>query len=179
MLISPPFPLPPLLPFGLPLFPLRPLRPVAGCWPERPLPFSLRPFSLRSRKALKRASAALASERRLLPLTILAIGLYGEELPAQNGAPLRLVCPWKYGFKGCKSIVRIALVADQPPTTWNIANPPAYGFYSNVNPAINHPWSQASERRLPDFVPRPTLLFNGYAAQVASLYSGMDLTQYY
>src|SRR5262249_58848501 len=110
------------------------------------------------------------------PLTILAVGLYGETLPNQNGAPVRLVVPWKYGFKGIKSIVRISLTDKQPPTTWNIANAREYGFYSNVNPAVDHPrWSQASERRLGEFGKRKTLMFNGYGEQVASLYNGMDL----
>jgi sulfoxide reductase catalytic subunit YedY len=114
------------------------------------------------------------------PLTILASGLYGETLPPQNGAPLKLVVPWKYGFKGIKSIVRIKLLEEQPPTTWNIAGPSEYGFYSNVNPQVNHPrWSQARERRIGEFGLRDTLMFNGYADQVASLYSGMDLRKYY
>lgn len=110
-------------------------------------------------------------------LTILATGLYGEKLPPQDGAPIRLVVPWKYGFKGIKSIVKIKLVDQQPPTTWNIQWPEAYGFYSNVNPTVNHPrWSQADERRIGEVGKRPTLMFNGYAEQVASLYAGMDLT---
>ncbi|MBN8465571.1 protein-methionine-sulfoxide reductase catalytic subunit MsrP [Corallococcus exiguus] len=110
------------------------------------------------------------------PLTLLATGLYGKQLPAQNGAPLRLVVPWKYGFKGIKSIVRITLTREQPPTTWNITNKREYGFYANVNPAVDHPrWSQASERRIGETSRRPTLPFNGYADAVAGLYSGMDL----
>ncbi len=110
------------------------------------------------------------------PLTILASGLYGRQLLPQNGAPLRLVVPWKYGFKGIKSIVRISLAEQQPPTTWNIANAQEYGFYSNVNPGVDHPrWSQATERRIGELGRRPTLMFNGYAEQVASLYAGMDL----
>jgi len=110
------------------------------------------------------------------PLTILAVGLYGKELPNQNGAPLRLIVPWKYGFKGIKSIVTIRLTEEEPPTTWNIAAPQEYGFYANVNPEVDHPrWSQATERRIGDFRRRPTLPFNGYADQVASLYTGMDL----
>jgi sulfoxide reductase catalytic subunit YedY len=118
----------------------------------------------------------LRLDEALHPLTILAIGLYGETLPPQNGAPLRLVVPWKYGFKGIKSIVRITLVADEPPTTWNIAAPREYGFYSNVNPLVNHPrWSQATERRIGEYGRRDTLMFNGYADQVAHLYSNMDL----
>ncbi|MGJ0395455.1 MAG: protein-methionine-sulfoxide reductase catalytic subunit MsrP [Methylocystis sp.] len=114
------------------------------------------------------------------PLTLLATGLYGEPLPNQNGAPVRLVVPWKYGFKGIKSIVRITLTETQPKTTWNRSAPSEYGFYANVNPEVDHPrWSQATERRIGEgglFAKRrPTLLFNGYADQVASLYAGMDL----
>jgi sulfoxide reductase catalytic subunit YedY len=113
------------------------------------------------------------------PLTILAVGLYGRELPNQNGAPLRLVVPWKYGFKSIKSIVEVRFTAQQPPTSWNISAPHEYGFYSNVNPEVDHPrWSQAKERRIGSgiFAPRvPTLMFNGYAGQVAGLYRGMDL----
>jgi methionine sulfoxide reductase catalytic subunit len=100
----------------------------------------------------------------------------GRTLPNQNGAPLRLVVPWKYGFKGIKAIVRISLVRDQPWTTWNRLSPDEYGFYSNVNPNVDHPrWSQARERRIGEFTRRPTLMFNGYGDQVASLYTGMDL----
>ncbi len=122
----------------------------------------------------------LRLDEAMHPLTILAVGLYGEKLPNQNGAPIRLVVPWKYGFKGIKSIVRITLVEKQPPTTWNLAGPSEYGFYSNVNPAVDHPrWSQATERRIGSgglFAKRQkTLPFNGYADQVASLYAGMDL----
>jgi sulfoxide reductase catalytic subunit YedY len=110
------------------------------------------------------------------PLTILAVGLYGDVLPNQNGAPLRLVVPWKYGFKGAKSIVRISLVEKQPATAWNLSAPREYGFYSNVNPAVDHPrWSQATERRIGEFRRRPTLPFNGYGQYVADLYRGMDL----
>jgi len=110
------------------------------------------------------------------PLTLLAVGLYGETLPNQNGAPLRLVVPWKYGFKGIKSIVRITLTDKQPRTAWNISAPREYGFYSNVNPAVDHPrWSQASERRIGEFRRRETLPFNGYGQYVADLYRGMDL----
>jgi methionine sulfoxide reductase catalytic subunit len=111
------------------------------------------------------------------PLAILAVGLYGEVLPAQNGAPIRLVVPWKYGFKGVKSIVRMEFVETQPRNTWQIMAPSEYGFYANVNPAVDHPrWSQATERRLPGlFKSTKTLPFNGYADQVASLYTGMDL----
>lgn len=116
------------------------------------------------------------------PLTILATGLYGETLPPQDGAPIRLVVPWKYGYKSIKSIVKISLVADEPPTTWNIQAPNEYGFYSNVNPNVPHPrWSQAHEHRIGEssFSSRATLLFNGYAEQVAHLYDGMDLRKYY
>jgi sulfoxide reductase catalytic subunit YedY len=118
----------------------------------------------------------LRLDEALHPLAILAVGLYGRELPHQNGAPLRLVVPWKYGFKGIKSIVRIRLTADRPPTTWNLAASHEYGFYANVNPTVDHPrWSQASERRIGELARRPTLPFNGYADQVAGLYAGMDL----
>jgi sulfoxide reductase catalytic subunit YedY len=114
------------------------------------------------------------------PLAILAVGLYGETLPNQNGAPLRLVAPWKYGFKSGKSIVRIRFTDQMPVTSWNKAAPGEYGFYANVNPAVDHPrWSQAKERRLGEFTKRPTLPFNGYAEQVASLYRGMDLRKFY
>ena len=110
------------------------------------------------------------------PLTILAVGLYGDVLPNQNGAPLRLVVPWKYGFKGIKSIVRISLVERMPATAWNVLAPREYGFYSNVNPAVDHPrWSQATERRIGEFRRRDTLPFNGYGQYVADLYRGMDL----
>ncbi len=118
----------------------------------------------------------LRIDEAMHPLTILAIGLYGHELPAPNGAPVRLVVPWKYGFKGIKSIVKITLTSDMPATTWNLAGPREYGFYSNVNPAVAHPrWSQATEQRIGESRRRPTLLFNGYANQVAHLYAGMDL----
>jgi sulfoxide reductase catalytic subunit YedY len=114
------------------------------------------------------------------PLTILAVGLYGKTLPNQNGAPIRLVVPWKYGFKSIKSIVKIKLVEKQPATSWNIANSAEYGFYSNVNPQVDHPrWSQARERRLGEFQKRATLMFNGYGDQVASLYTGLDLKKNY
>jgi sulfoxide reductase catalytic subunit YedY len=107
--------------------------------------------------------------------------MYGETLPPQDGAPVRLVVPWKYGFKSIKSIVKIKLTASQPPTTWNMSNAREYGFYSNVNPQVDHPrWSQATERRLPSlFQNHPTQMFNGYASEVASLYAGMDLKKYY
>lgn len=122
----------------------------------------------------------LRLDEAMHPLTILAVGLYGQTLPNQNGAPIRLVVPWKYGFKGIKSIVRIKLVGSQPPSTWNITASNEYGFYSNVNPAVDHPrWSQATERRLGDLFRRKTLPFNGYGDQVASLYNGMDLKKYY
>lgn len=122
----------------------------------------------------------LRMEEATHPLTILAVGLYGKPLPNQNGAPLRLVVPWKYGFKGIKSIVKIKFVEQMPPTTWNISAPQEYGFYSNVNPDVDHPrWSQKTERRLGEFLKRKTLMFNGYADQVAHLYSGMDLRKYY
>ena len=120
----------------------------------------------------------LRLDEAMHPLTILATGLYDETLPPQNGAPVRLVVPWKYGFKSIKSVVRITLVADEPPTTWNIQAPHEYGFYSNVNPNVSHPrWSQATERRIGEFGRRKTLLFNGYAEQVAHLYRGMDLVK--
>ena len=114
------------------------------------------------------------------PLTILAVGLYGEILPAQNGAPIRLIVPWKYGFKSIKSIVRIGFVEEQPPTTWMKAAAHEYSFYANVNPKVSHPrWSQARERRIGEFFKRKTLLFNGYADQVAHLYQGMDLRKFF
>jgi methionine sulfoxide reductase catalytic subunit len=118
----------------------------------------------------------LRLDEALHPLTFLAVGLYGRMLPNQNGAPLRLVVPWKYGFKGVKSIVNIAFTPTQPKNTWQLAAPKEYGFYANVNPNVDHPrWSQATERRIGELSRRPTLLFNGYADQVASLYAGMDL----
>jgi len=118
----------------------------------------------------------LRLDEALHPLTLLALGLYGEVLPNQNGAPLRLVVPWKYGFKSGKSLVKIRLVEKQPQTAWMKANPREYGFYSNVNPEVDHPrWSQATERRIGEFLKRKTLPFNGYADQVAQLYAGMDL----
>jgi sulfoxide reductase catalytic subunit YedY len=122
----------------------------------------------------------LRMDEAMHPLTILAVGLYGEVLPNQNGAPLRLVVPWKYGFKSVKSIVKIRLREDQPTTAWMAAAPQEYGFYANVNPEVSHPrWSQARERRLGEFAKRPTLPFNGYAEQVAQLYTGMDLKKYF
>ena len=113
-------------------------------------------------------------------LTILSSGLYGKELLPQNGAPLRLVVPWKYGFKSIKSIVRIDLVSEMPSSLWMAASPNEYGFYANVNPEVNHPrWSQASERRIGEIGRRPTLMFNGYEEEVAQLYAGMDLRANY
>ena len=122
----------------------------------------------------------LRLDEAMNPLTLLAVGLYGEVLPNQNGAPMRLVVPWKYGFKSIKSIVRIRLVERQPSTAWEKSEPREYGFYSNVNPEVDHPrWSQAKERRIGEFLKRPTLKFNGYGDQVASMYAGMDLRKYY
>lgn len=122
----------------------------------------------------------LRIDEAMHPLTIFAVGLYGRVLPNQNGAPLRLVVPWKYGYKSIKSIVRVTFTETQPPTTWNISSPGEYGFYSNVNPSVDHPrWSQRKERRIGDFFKRETLMFNGYADQVDSLYTGMDLQKYY
>ena len=122
----------------------------------------------------------LRLDEALHPLTLLTVGMYGQVLPNQNGAPIRVVVPWKYGFKSAKSIVRIRLMREQPPTAWNKAAPQEYGFYSNVNPSVDHPrWSQATERRIGEFRRRPTLPFNGYASQVASLYAGMDLKKNY
>jgi sulfoxide reductase catalytic subunit YedY len=123
----------------------------------------------------------LRLDEAMHPLTILATGLYGQDMPKQNGAPLRLVVPWKYGFKSIKSIVRMTLVKSEPPTAWNMQNAREYGFYSNVNPTVDHPrWSQATERPIGGglFSKRvPTLMFNGYGYQVASLYDGMYLTK--
>jgi len=122
----------------------------------------------------------LRMDEAMHPLTLLTLGLYGEVLPNQNGAPVRAVIPWKYGFKSGKSIVRIRFTEKQPQTAWNKAGPREYGFYSNVNPDVDHPrWSQAKERRIGDFLKRKTLPFNGYADQVAGLYAGMDLAKYY
>jgi len=122
----------------------------------------------------------LRLDEAMHPLAIFAVGLYGKTLPNQNGAPLRHIVPWKYGFKGCKSIVRIRFTDKEPRTAWNIAAPQEYGFYANVNPTVDHPrWSQATERRVGEFRRRKTLMFNGYADQVASLYSGMDLRKLY
>ncbi|GMM59475.1 protein-methionine-sulfoxide reductase catalytic subunit MsrP [Novosphingobium pituita] len=122
----------------------------------------------------------LRLDEAMHPLTMLAVGLYGQTLPGQNGAPIRLVVPWKYGFKSIKSIVHIRLTDRQPPTSWNRYGPGEYGFYANVNPSVSHPrWSQARERRLGDWFPRATLPFNGYGEEVAGLYRGMDLRRYY
>jgi sulfoxide reductase catalytic subunit YedY len=122
----------------------------------------------------------LRLDEAMHPLTILSTGMYGKTLPNQNGAPLRLVVPWKYGFKSIKSIVKLRLMEAQPETAWNKAAPNEYGFYSNVNPTVDHPrWSQAKERRLGEWRKRPTLMFNGYGEQVAQLYAGMDLRRHY
>ena len=122
----------------------------------------------------------LRLDEAMHPLTLLTVGMYGQVLPNQNGAPVRVVIPWKYGFKSAKSIVRIRLTDTEPKTAWNKAAPQEYGFYSNVNPAVDHPrWSQATERRIGEFRRRQTLPFNGYADQVASLYTGMDLKKNY
>ena len=122
----------------------------------------------------------LRMDEAMHPLTLLTLGLYGEVLPNQNGAPVRIVVPWKYGFKSAKSIVRIRFTEKQPATAWNKAIGREYGFYSNVNPNVDHPrWSQAKERRIGDFLKRKTLMFNGYADEVASLYAGMDLKKFY
>lgn len=122
----------------------------------------------------------LRIDEAMHPLTILAVGLYGEVMPKQNGAPIRLVVPWKYGFKSIKSIVKIRLLEKQPVSTWMKAIPSEYGFYATVNPDVDHPrWSQKRERRLGEFIKRATLPFNGYADQVASLYTGMDLKKFF
>lgn len=120
----------------------------------------------------------LRMDEAMNPLTLLTVGLYGQTLPHQNGAPVRIIVPWKYGFKSAKSIVTIRLTDTMPVTSWMKAGPGEYGFYANVNPDVDHPrWSQARERRLGEFLKRPTLPFNGYGDQVASLYSGMDLVR--
>ena len=122
----------------------------------------------------------LRIDEAMHPLAILAVGMYGRVLPNQNGAPLRLVVPWKYGFKSIKSIVKIRLTREQPKTSWNVSAPREYGFYSNVNPEVDHPrWSQRRERRIGEFRKRKTLPFNGYAEQVAGLYRGMNLRANY
>ena len=122
----------------------------------------------------------LRIDEAMNPLTLLVVGLYGEVLPNQNGAPIRLIVPWKYGFKSIKSIVKMRFQADQPPTAWNVSSPREYGFYSNVNPTVNHPrWSQAKERRIGDFLKRRTLMFNGYEEEVGQMYAGMDMRKNY
>ena len=122
----------------------------------------------------------LRIDEAMNPLAILAVGLYGEVLPNQNGAPIRLVVPWKYGFKSIKSIVKMTFQATMPPTAWNESSPREYGFYSNVNPTVNHRrWSQAKERRIGDFLKRRTLMFNGYEEEVGQMYAGMDLRKLY
>jgi sulfoxide reductase catalytic subunit YedY len=122
----------------------------------------------------------LRIDEAMHPLTILSVGLYGDTLLPQNGAPIRLIVPWKYGFKSIKSIVKIRFVETQPPNSWSLMQPQEYGFYSNVNPEVDHPrWSQATERRIGEFFRRKTLMFNGYGEQVAGLYKGMDLKKYY
>ncbi|UCD69193.1 MAG: protein-methionine-sulfoxide reductase catalytic subunit MsrP [Betaproteobacteria bacterium] len=121
----------------------------------------------------------LRLDEAMHPLTLLTLGLYGEVLPNQNGAPVRVVVPWKYGFKSPKSIVRIRLTEKQPKTTWNQTAPTEYGFYSNVNPTLDHPWSQAKERRIGEFLKRQTLMFNGYADEVGALYAGMNLKKFF
>jgi methionine sulfoxide reductase catalytic subunit len=137
------------------------------------------PLATRSRLALPYREG-LRMDEAMHPLTLLSFGLYGETLPPQNGAPVRLVVPWKYGFKSIKSIVKITFTDKQPQITWSMMNSAEYGFYSNVNPDVDHPrWSQGSERRIGEFFKRKTLPFNGYADQVASLYKGMDLRKNY
>ena len=137
--------------------------------PGQHMPFYVWPYS-----------EGLRLDEAMHDLTLLTTGLYGQDLPPQNGAPLRVVVPWKYGFKSAKALVKIELVADKPDTLWSTAAPDEYGFFSNVNPNRPHPrWSQASERRIGETDRRPTLMFNGYADQVASLYTGMDLIANY
>ena len=122
----------------------------------------------------------LRMDEAMHPLTILATGMYGHSLLNQNGAPFRLIVPWKYGFKSIKSIVNISFVEKEPAATWSLVNPREYGFYSNVNPTVDHPrWTQATERRIGEFLRRPTLMFNGYSDEVEYLYRGMDLKKYY
>ncbi|HXN00038.1 MAG TPA: protein-methionine-sulfoxide reductase catalytic subunit MsrP [Candidatus Dormibacteraeota bacterium] len=122
----------------------------------------------------------LRLDEAMHPLTLISVGMYGETLPNQDGAPVRITVPWKYGFKSIKSIVKIRFQEKQPPTTWNIINSHEYGFYSNVNPTVDHPrWTQAKERRLGEILRRNTLMFNGYGEQVAAMYNGMDLKKYY
>jgi len=120
----------------------------------------------------------LRLDEAMNPLTLLTVGLYGQVLPNQNGAPIRVIVPWKYGFKSAKSLVSIRLTETMPTTSWMKAGPAEYGFYANVNPEVDHPrWSQAKERRLGEFLKRPTLPFNGYSEQVSGLYQGMDLAK--
>ena len=122
----------------------------------------------------------LRIDEAMNPLSLLVVGLYGEVLPNQNGAPLRLMVPWKYGFKSIKSIVKMTFQEKEPPTSWNMASAREYGFYSNVNPTVNHPrWSQAKERRIGDFLKRPTKIFNGYEQEVGQMYAGMDMRKKY
>jgi sulfoxide reductase catalytic subunit YedY len=122
----------------------------------------------------------LRMDEAMNPLALLCVGMYGETLPNQDGAPMRMTLPWKYGFKSIKSLVKIKFQQKMPPTTWNLSAPTEYGFYSNVNPSVDHPrWSQAKERRLGEIFKRPTLMFNGYADQVAAMYNGMDLKKNY
>ena len=139
------------------------------------------PLPGQKRKVLKWPyREGLRIDEAMHPLTFMATGLYGKPLPNQNGAPIRLVIPWKYGFKSIKSIVKIKFTKEQPATSWNISAPQEYGFYSNVNPKVNHPrWSQARERRIGELFKRETLMFNGYADEVAHLYAGMDLKKNY
>lgn len=149
----------------------------------------VRPSEMRGQRAVFQSidwpyREGLRLDEAYHPLTIMATGVYGKDIPNQNGAPWRLIVPWKYGFKSIKSIVEIRFTKKQPRNSWNVLAPHEYGFYANVNPAVSHPrWSQASERRLPSCVfnpnRRPTLPFNGYAEDVASLYSGMDLAKFY
>jgi sulfoxide reductase catalytic subunit YedY len=122
----------------------------------------------------------LRLDEAMHPLALLCVGMYGESLPNQDGAPVRMIVPWKYGYKSIKSLVKIRFVKNEPPTTWNLYSTSEYGFYSNVNPDVDHPrWSQATEHRLGELIPRKTLMFNGYADQVASLYAGMDLKKFH
>jgi sulfoxide reductase catalytic subunit YedY len=122
----------------------------------------------------------LRLDEAMNPLALLCVGMYGESLPPQDGAPVRMVIPWKYGYKSIKSLVKIRFQEKEPPTTWNRYSSSEYGFYSNVNPSVDHPrWSQAKERRLGEIFTRPTVIFNGYSDQVASMYSGMDLKKYH
>ena len=122
----------------------------------------------------------LRLDEAMNPLALLCVGMYGQTLPNQDGAPVRIVVPWKYGFKSIKSLVKVRFVKSEPPTTWNLMAAQEYGFYSNVNPNVDHPrWSQAKERRLGDILKRPTLMFNGYGDQVASMYAGMNLKKDY